>query len=119
VYISVGICVFPTIAVVQPQFVTWGARRTPLPHVAPTGSDSSICDQTDSRASGSYCAGQPTCRSGIDVFGTMDGRVDMVLDGGFCTGGGATTVDVTEPDWRVVKAGTIHEREIAEGLAGT
>ncbi len=64
-------------------------------------------------------SGQPTCRSGIDVFGTMDGRVDMVLDGGFCTGGGATTVDVTEPDWRVVKAGTIHEREIAECLAGT
>ena len=64
-------------------------------------------------------SGQPTCRSGIDVFGTMDGRVDMVLDGGLCTGGGATTVDVTEPDWRVVKAGTIHEREIAECLAGT
>src|SRR3954469_18159779 len=45
-------------------------------------------------------SGQPTCRSGIDVFGTMDGRVDMVLDGGFCSGGGATTVDITEPDWR-------------------
>ena len=26
----------------QPQVVTCGARRTPLPHVAPTGSDSSI-----------------------------------------------------------------------------
>ena len=64
-------------------------------------------------------SGQPTCRSGIDVFGTMDGRVDMVLDGGFCTGQGATTVDVTEPTWRLVKAGAIEESEIAECLAET
>jgi L-threonylcarbamoyladenylate synthase len=64
-------------------------------------------------------SGQPTCRSGIDVFGTMDGRVDMVLDGGLCSGAGATTVDVTEPDWRLVKAGAIHEKEIADCLAET
>ena len=64
-------------------------------------------------------SGQPTCRSGIDVFGTMDGRVDMVLDGGFCSGQGATTVDVTEPTWRLVKAGAIAESEIAECLAET
>lgn len=64
-------------------------------------------------------SGQPTCRSGIDVFGTMDGRVDMVLDGGFCSGGGSTTIDVTEPDWRVVKAGSIDEKDIADCLAGT
>jgi L-threonylcarbamoyladenylate synthase len=64
-------------------------------------------------------SGQPTCCSGIDVFGTMDGRVEMVLDGGLCTGAGATTVDVTEPYWRMVKAGAIVEREIAECLEGT
>jgi L-threonylcarbamoyladenylate synthase len=62
-------------------------------------------------------SGQPTCRSGIDVFGTMDGRVDMVLDGGLCSGPGATTVDVTEPEWRLVKAGAIDEKEIADCLA--
>lgn len=62
-------------------------------------------------------SGQPTCRSGIDVFGTMDGRIDMVLDGGLCTGSGATTVDVTEPEWRLVRAGAIDEKEIAECLA--
>lgn len=62
-------------------------------------------------------SGQPTCRSGIDVFGTMDGRVDLVLDGGLCSGAGATTVDVTEPDWRLVKAGAIHEKEISDCLA--
>ena len=64
-------------------------------------------------------SGQPTCRSGIEVFGAMDGRVDMVLDGGLCTGQGATTVDVTEADWRLVKAGAIDERDIAECLEGT
>jgi L-threonylcarbamoyladenylate synthase len=64
-------------------------------------------------------SGQPTCRSGIDVFGTMDGRVDKVLDGGLCSGHGATTVDVTEPAWRLVKAGAIDEKEIAECLEGT
>ncbi len=61
-------------------------------------------------------SGSPTCRSGIEVFGMMDGRVDLVLDGGVCAGGGATTVDVTEPAWRVIKAGTIEEREIADCL---
>jgi L-threonylcarbamoyladenylate synthase len=64
-------------------------------------------------------SGQPTCRSGIDVFGTMDGRVDMVLDGGLCSGQGATTVDVTEPNWKLVKTGAIDEKEIAECLEET
>jgi L-threonylcarbamoyladenylate synthase len=61
-------------------------------------------------------SGHPTCHSGIDVFGMMDGRVDLVLDGGHCVGEGATTVDITEPYWRVIKAGAIAEKEIAECL---
>jgi L-threonylcarbamoyladenylate synthase len=59
---------------------------------------------------------RPTCRSGIDVFGMMDGRVDLVLDGGTCAGAGSTTVDITEPYWRVIKEGAIPEKEIAECL---
>jgi len=59
---------------------------------------------------------RPTCRSGIEVFGMMDGRVDLVLDGGLCAGLGATTVDITEPYWRVIKQGAIEEKEIAECL---
>jgi L-threonylcarbamoyladenylate synthase len=58
-------------------------------------------------------SGSPTCRSGIDVFGMMDGRVDLVLDGGTCSGAGATTVDITEPYWKLIKAGAIGEKEIA------
>jgi L-threonylcarbamoyladenylate synthase len=61
-------------------------------------------------------SGHPTCHSGIDVFGTMDGRVDLVLDGGRCSGEGATTIDITEPYWRIIKSGAITEKDIAECL---
>jgi L-threonylcarbamoyladenylate synthase len=64
-------------------------------------------------------SGLPTCASGIDVFGSMDGRVDLVLDCGTVTGLGATTVDITEPYWRVIKEGAIPEKDIAEVLKGT
>lgn len=69
-------------------------------------------------ATSANISGQPTCRSGIEVFGTMDGRIDLVLDGGTAAAGGATTVDITEPYWRVIKEGLISEREIAESLKG-
>ena len=61
-------------------------------------------------------SGHPTCRSGIDVFGMMDGRVDLVLDGGMCSGPGATTIDITEPFWKMIKPGAVDEKEIAECL---
>ncbi len=63
-------------------------------------------------------SGQPTSKSGIDVFGQMDGRLDLVLDGGMCTGQGSTTVDITEPYWRVIKEGAISEKEIGDCLKG-
>jgi len=69
-------------------------------------------------ATSANISGQPTCRSGIDTFGKMDGRIDLVLDGGHCEGGGSTTVDVTEPWWRIIKQGLIEEKEIAECLHG-
>ena len=64
-------------------------------------------------------SGQPTCRSGIDAFAMMDGRVDLVLDGGLCAGTGSTTVDITEPYWKLIRQGAIEEKEIAECLRGT
>lgn len=64
-------------------------------------------------------SGSPTCRSGIEVFGTMDGRIDLVLDGGCCVGSGATTVDVTEPYWKMIREGSITEKEIAAWLKGS
>jgi L-threonylcarbamoyladenylate synthase len=67
-------------------------------------------------ATSANISGQPTCRSGIEVFGVMDGRVALVLDGGLCTGLGSTTVDITEPYWRLIREGAIPEKEIAECL---
>lgn len=69
-------------------------------------------------ATSANISGQPTCRSGIDVFGMMDGRVDLILDGGAVSGPGATTVDITEPYWRVIREGAITEAEIAACLKG-
>jgi L-threonylcarbamoyladenylate synthase len=69
-------------------------------------------------ATSANISGQPTCRSGIEVFGTMDGRVDLVLDGGTCSSLGATTVDITEPYWKVIKEGAVTEKDIADCLKG-
>ncbi len=69
-------------------------------------------------ATSANISGQPTCRNGIDVFGLMDGRVDLILDAGTVTGSGATTVDITEPAWRIIREGAVAEGEIAECLKG-
>jgi len=70
-------------------------------------------------ATSANISGQSTCRSGIEVFGVMDGAIDLVLDGGHCGGAGSTTIDITEPYWRLIKQGAIAEKEIAECLKGT
>jgi L-threonylcarbamoyladenylate synthase len=67
-------------------------------------------------ATSANVSGQPTCRSGFEVLGTMDGRVDLLLDAGPVNGLGATTVDITEPEWRVIREGAISEAVIAENL---
>jgi L-threonylcarbamoyladenylate synthase len=67
-------------------------------------------------ATSANVTGSPTCSSGIEVFGVLDGRIDLVLDGGHCSGMGATTVDITEPYWRLIKEGAVPERDIAECL---
>ncbi len=70
-------------------------------------------------ATSANISGQPTCTLGIEVFGVMDGRVDLILDAGPTVGQGATTVDITEPFWRVIREGAVPEREIADVLRGT
>jgi L-threonylcarbamoyladenylate synthase len=67
-------------------------------------------------ATSANLSGHPTCRSGIEVFGMMDGRVDLVLDGGPTSGVGATTLDITEEQWQVIREGAISSEEIAECL---
>lgn len=106
------------------------SARLPLLATGNTGrlavrqAKSVVVDELIARVNGPIIAtsanisGMPTCTTGIEAFGVMDGRVDLVLDGGLCEGQGATTVDITEPEWRVIKHGAISEREIAECLEG-
>ncbi len=61
-------------------------------------------------------SGQPTCRSGIEAFGVLDGRVSLVLDGGLSAGAGATTIDITEPVWKVIREGAVPVKDVAEIL---
>lgn len=70
-------------------------------------------------ATSANLSGQPTVHSGIDLFAAMDGRIELVIDGGICSGPGSTTVDITEPYWRVIKEGAITEKEIADLLKST
>lgn len=69
-------------------------------------------------ATSANISGQPTCRSGIEVFGVMDGRVELILDSGPCPGLGSTTVDITEPYWKIIREGAVSEKEIADCLKG-
>ncbi len=68
-------------------------------------------------ATSANISGQPTCRSGIEVFGKMDGRIDLVLDGGLCPGQGGTTVDITEPVWKLIREGAVSQKQIADALS--
>jgi hypothetical protein len=36
------------------------------------------------------------------------------VEGGVCAGPGATTADITEPVWRLIRSGAVEEKEIAE-----
>jgi L-threonylcarbamoyladenylate synthase len=67
-------------------------------------------------ATSANVSGQPTCRTGIEVLGEMDGRVDLVLDGGLLAAQGATTVDITEPEWKLIREGAISKTAIDDCL---
>src|ERR1700759_342711 len=62
--IKVGVVMAFTFSWVQPQpDEAMGARRTAGVHLAPTGSDFSISDQTDAAAAGSYWPWHGACLS--------------------------------------------------------
>ena len=67
-------------------------------------------------ATSANISGQPTCHSGIEVFGTMDGRIDLVLDGGLCSGEGSTTIDISDPAWKLIRQGAVSEKAIQDAL---
>ena len=61
-------------------------------------------------------SGSPTCRSGIEALGSLDGRIDLILDGGEVDALGATTVDITEPDWKLIKEGSVSRTQLKDCL---
>ena len=67
-------------------------------------------------ATSANISGKPTCHSGIEVFGTMDGRIDLVLDGGLCSGEGSTTIDISDPAWKLIRQGAVSEKAIQDAL---
>lgn len=67
-------------------------------------------------ATSANLSGKPTCRSGVEVFGRMDGRLDLILDAGAVTGGPATTIDITAPEWKVIREGAVLESQLRDCL---
>ena len=68
-------------------------------------------------ATSANASGRPTCRSGFEVLGTMDGRIRLIMDGGVISGQAATTVDITPTEWRLIKQGGVSRQDIESCLA--
>lgn len=68
-------------------------------------------------ATSANVSGRPTCRTGFEVLGTMDGRIRLILDGGSLDGPVSTTVDITPTQWRLIRQGGVSRSEIAACLA--
>ncbi len=62
-------------------------------------------------------SGRPTCRSGFEVLGTMDGRIRLIADGGSLDGPPTTTIDITPSRWRLIKAGGVPPAAIESCLS--
>lgn len=73
--------------------------------------------QTPLIATSANVSGRPTCRSGFEVLGTMDGRVRLIVDGGVIAGPPATTVDITPTQWRLIREGAVSREQIQACLA--
>lgn len=68
-------------------------------------------------ATSANVSGRPTCRSGFEVLGTMDGRIRLILDSGVVAGATATTVDITPLQWRLIKEGGVPADDVRACLA--
>jgi L-threonylcarbamoyladenylate synthase len=68
-------------------------------------------------ATSANVSGKPTCRSGFEVLGTMDGRISLVVDGGIIEGPASTTIDITPLQWRLIKQGGVEVADIDACLA--
>ena len=69
-------------------------------------------------ATSANVSGKPTCRSGFEVLGTMDGRISLIVDGGIIEGPASTTIDITPMKWRLIKQGGVSVADIDACLTG-
>jgi len=64
-------------------------------------------------------SGQPDPVTAQEVLGSLEGRIDLILDGGLCPGGLASTViDLAGASPRVVRWGAVEREALEEALEG-
>jgi L-threonylcarbamoyladenylate synthase len=64
-------------------------------------------------ATSANLSGQPAPDTADDVLAQLDGRIDLLVDGGMCPGGVASTVvDLTVSPFRTLRLGGISERQL-------
>jgi len=69
-------------------------------------------------ATSANLSGHPDPVTAEEVLGYLEGRIDLILDGGPCPGGQASTViDLTGVSPIVVRPGPISQQELEEELA--
>jgi L-threonylcarbamoyladenylate synthase len=62
-------------------------------------------------------SGEPSLKNPNDVIKSLDGRIELVIDGGECPGGvESTVVDIRGPEPVILREGAISREEIAETL---
>ena len=68
-------------------------------------------------ATSANLSGQPAPDTARGVLAQLDGRIDLLLDGGTCPGGVASTVvDLTVSPPRILRVGEISERQIHDAV---
>jgi L-threonylcarbamoyladenylate synthase len=70
-------------------------------------------------ATSANLSGKPDPANAIEVAAQLGGRIPMIVDGGECRGGIASTVvDCTQPEIKILREGGISSRLIFEALSG-
>ena len=67
-------------------------------------------------ATSANVSGYPTCSEASEVLAVLGGHLSLILDSHIPDHRIATTVDVTVPKWRLIRAGAISEEELREFL---
>ena len=67
-------------------------------------------------ATSANVSGFPTCREASEVLAALGIHVSLILDSAIPDSKAATTVDVTVPKWRLIRAGAVAEEELREFL---